>query len=93
MILPKSKKFFVFFSPNWLVTATNQFLLVIFGPVRLFWVWERRLTSLGLSYSPWAPNNQTQLDFQTLIITIGDSCYVSDLKKLVGCLGWEAHCN
>ena len=37
-----------FFGPNWLVTATNRFLLVIFGPVRLFWVWERRLTGLGL---------------------------------------------
>jgi len=39
---------FNFFSPNWLVTAPNQFLSVIFGPVRLFWVWEQSLTGLSL---------------------------------------------
>ena len=40
--------FLIFFGPNWLVTAPNRFLSVIFGPVRLFWVRERSLTGLGL---------------------------------------------
>jgi len=39
---------FNFFGPNWLVTATNWFWLVIFSPVRLFWVWEQSLASLSL---------------------------------------------
>ena len=44
---PQIKTIFCFFGPNLLVTATNEFLSVIFGQVRLFWVWEQRLTGLG----------------------------------------------
>ena len=38
---------------RWPFPDVNWFSSVICGPVRLFWVWKKKLTGYGLGYQIW----------------------------------------